>query len=117
MALFSLEAETGTDVPTATPVEGVGLVDNWRHELDAYYGVMREFAQMDVTDVLMALSSFSARAAEMRSYLVRRDDRRANALRTKEIDPFLEEVERQFRIHSRLQAVRELEARLVGGQF
>lgn len=70
---------------------------------------MRKFQVMDIAEVLLSLSAFSARAAEMRAQLVRVDNRRAAAFRTKEVEPLLEEVDRQFRIHSRLQAVRQME--------
>jgi hypothetical protein len=66
-------------------------------------------------DVFQTCSAISARMAELRNQMFRRTDRAAQAFRTKEIEPLLDEVERQFKYHSRLQATREMEARLTGG--
>lgn len=78
-------------------------------ELDGYYAQMREFSSVEVTEILMALAAFSARASEIRSVLVRNENRRAQTFRTKEIEPFLEEVDRQFKTWSRLISVRQQE--------
>lgn len=84
-------------------------------ELDGYYALMREFSGADMTEILMGLAAFSARASEIRTVLVREENRRAQSFRTKELDPFLEEVDRQFKVWSRLQAVRDMEFRASGG--
>lgn len=93
------------------------LITNWQVELDTYYRVMQQLGAMDPSEVMLRLSSWSARASEIRSQLVRVDSRRTTAFRTREVDPFLEECDRQFKIHSRLQSLRELEWKMQGGPF
>lgn len=92
-------------------------IEVYQGELDDYFAEMRGLNGMEPTQVLQKLSSWSARASEIRSQLVRVDSRRSNSFRTREIDPFLEECDRQFRIHSRLQSVRETEWRMAGGNY
>ena len=99
-------------VLAAAPRNGIAA---WRNELDAYYETMRKFEGMDISHVFMSLAAMSARASEIRSLLVRDQGRSANGFRTQEIDPFLSETDRQFKVWSRVQAVTELELRLAGG--
>lgn len=87
-----------------------------RGELDAYFRSMQRFGDLEPDQILMVLSSYSARIGELRLQLIRRDTRRSNALRCKEIDPFIEECDRQFKIWSRIVAIREMDFRLSGGQ-
>jgi hypothetical protein len=90
-------------------------LEDLQTELDEYFAAIRKFQSMDISEILLSISAFSARAAEIRSHLMRSESRRLNAFRTREIDPFLQACEFQFRIHSRLQAIRELEFKLSGG--
>lgn len=92
-------------------------IEGFKGELDAYFIVMKHFSQMEPTDILQALASFSARVSEMRGQLMRVDSRKSTAFRTREIDPFLTECDRQFRLYSRIQSIREMEYKLSGGQF
>lgn len=85
-----------------------------RQEMEVYYTQMSQLVGMDPMEVFQTLSSFSARASEIRALCFKLDSRQAQSLRTQIVDPFLEECDRQFKIHSRLQAIRELEFRLVG---
>lgn len=89
--------------------------DDWRCELDGYYLVMQTFCALDPHSVFMRLSAFSARVSEMRSQLARDDSRRALALRTREVEPFLDECDRQFKFHSRALTITELEFKISGG--
>ena len=91
-------------------------IANMQGELDAYYVLMKQFNLMDTAEVLQQLSSWSARASEMRTQLVRVESRKSNAFRTREVDPFLDECDRQFKIHSRLQSLRELDWKMASGQ-
>lgn len=97
------------DVPRETPV-----IRALQGELDAYYVQMRGFSAADVTDIFMCLAAFSARASEVRGYLSRQVSKRIDSFRTKELDPFIEECDRQFRIWSRMQSVRQMEADMSG---
>lgn len=105
-----------TEFSLAETPRSQGIPD-WRVELDDYYETMRKFQAIEINDIFMALSAFSARASEIRSLLVRDQSRAANGFRTQEIDPFLAEVDRQFKVWSRIQAINELEVRLSGGRF
>lgn len=114
--LFTLNGPSGID-PDVRVDPHKDWITNYQSELDAYFGVMTQFNMMDPAEVMMKLSSFSARASEMRAQLIRVDSRRSTAFRTREVDPFLEECDRQFKIHSRLQSFRELDWKMAGGQF
>lgn len=78
-------------------------------EVDSYYEAMSLFAQMDLSEILMRLAAISARASAVRCQVVRTESRRMAAFRVRELDPLIEEVDRQFKIWSRLQAVRSME--------
>lgn len=102
---------TGTDVPS--------VVQAYSLELNHYYGRIKEFETSDPEDVLRELSGISARLTEMRANCQRLAGQSrgsvADRIRTKEIDPLLEECDRQFKLHSRLQAIREFDLRMAGG--
>jgi hypothetical protein len=78
-------------------------------EIDSYYEAMALFGQMDLGEILMRLAAISARASGVRSQVVRTESRRMAAFRSRELDPLIEEVDRQFKIWSRLQSVRSME--------
>ena len=80
-----------------------------RDILDDYYAEMRTFQERNAGDVLVSLAAYSAYASELRTRLVRLPGTRINQFRIKEIDPFLKEVDRQFKIWSRVAAVRQFE--------
>lgn len=92
-------------------------IDQWKDELIVYFQVMKDFRNMDAEEIFLSLSAFSARASEMRSMLVRDTSKRSQSFRTQEVDPFIEECDRQFKFHSRAQAIREMEVRIAGGAF
>jgi hypothetical protein len=83
-------------------------------ELNDYLRRLKDLNSYPPVEVFQTLSAISARLAEIRNRLVRTDNRRFTALRTKEVDPLIEEVDRQFKFHSRIQAVRDSEMRLAG---
>lgn len=87
----------------------------FRVEFDGYRRQMRDFVTMEPDEVLIALSAFSARASEVRVLLWRDGSRLAQKMRTEEMDPFIDECDRQFKVHSRLQTIRELDWRMTGG--
>lgn len=78
-------------------------------EVNDYLTRLKELPALPPVDVFMTLSAISARLAEIRNRLVRTETRRFVSVRTKEIDPLIEEVDRQFKIHSRIMAVRQME--------
>ncbi|QBQ74859.1 hypothetical protein [Caudovirales GX15bay] len=94
---------------------GAGLVAQYMPELDEMRERIQRFPAIDPSDVLAELSAISGRLAEMRAQLYRDNSQRAQALRTREIDPLREECEMQFKIHSRRIALMEWELRMSGG--
>ena len=89
-------------------------LDSYRDELNAYYKVLKSLNDLDPIDIFKYLSAFSARCSEMRMRLHRSDERRAMAFRTKEIEPLIEEIDRQFKIHSRILSFQEMEWKMSG---
>lgn len=89
----------------------------WKKEIAGYYETMGRFIELDALVVFQSLSQFSARASEIRSRISSNAGREETTFRTRVLDPFLEECDRQFKIHSRITAINELDARLAGGRF
>lgn len=92
-------------------------VEAWRTEISENYQIMKVFNDMDPSDVFRMLSQFSARASEIRSIIGEQESRKEASFRIRVIDPFIEECDRQFKIHSRTLATDEMNARLAGGRF
>lgn len=100
--------------PQRTP-QGGDNITRLRAEIDDYHRQLRGLVSMDTAEVLQTLSAISARVSELRVQMNRRPERQATALRTKELDPLHEEIDRQFKFHSRILSVREMEAKAAGG--
>lgn len=109
------ESTSTVELPQYSPTTGIEVLDAIRREIDGYYATLRTLNGLHPVDVFMQLSGISARASELRNWVIDFDHRPSLALRTKHIDPLIEEVDRQFKFHSRIQAVREVEAKLSGG--
>lgn len=104
--------------PAPAQLSGPGLtvrtaeqafVDSTRSELDGYFVGLKQLSRMPGEEVFVWLSGVSARLCELRIYLWRSESRRLAALRSREVDPLIEEIDRQFKFHSRLVAERQLE--------
>lgn len=128
MPVFTLESSTAStpakfdehssidDVRVLTHRDQESLaIGHLQSEVDSWYAEMRAFEGMDPSDIFMRLAAFSARASEIRTQVQRTDNRRLTAFRTKELDPFLQACEFQFKVWSRVHAVRDMEFRLSGG--
>lgn len=89
--------------------QGSDLITPFQAEIDGFYVQMGQFNEVDLRGVMATLAAMSARASYMRSQIIRSEGRVAKAFRTGQIDPFLEEVDRQFRTWSRLQSVMQME--------
>ena len=85
-----------------------------RREIDGYYTEMKDFQQEFPEDIFLKLSSWTARMSEVRGKLTRSSRPAAGRMRIDEVDPFINECDRQFKIHSRRQAVQEMDFKLVG---
>jgi hypothetical protein len=94
-------------------------IDVVQVEIDDYLRRLKELNSLPPTEVFQTLSAISARLAEIRNRLIRIESRRTTALRTREIDPLIDEVDRQFKFHSRIASVRQMEwdATTGGGQL
>lgn len=126
-----------SQLPTATPAPGgtgslagprysitdvdptVGLsIDQARSEIDDAFADMRTFYTREPDEVIRMCSGHSARLSELRVRIQRVEDMRREwrNVRSREIEPALEELERQYAAASRLHSIRELDFRLSGGQ-
>jgi hypothetical protein len=90
-------------------------LDQYRTELAEYRAAMCTYHCTDSDIVMGTISAHHARVAEIRSDLQYMAGKDANDLRTKQVDPFLNELEFQFKVTSRRLAGLESEARLAGG--
>jgi hypothetical protein len=93
---------------------GAKLLEVWRDEVDSYYEEMIRFQYLEPDEVFAKLSSWTARISYIRTQIVRHENRVQAAFRTKEIDPFLAECDRQFKIWSRAFSVYSLDWNLAG---
>lgn len=95
---FVLTEEIKRDVVS---VAGRLTVESMRRELDEFYNDMCNFSPLD-TDIFIKLAGFTARASYLRAQIMRiPENRQLTNFRTKELDPFIEECDRQFRVWSR----------------
>lgn len=109
-------APTGPNVPMQRKPASSDWIENLRSEIDSYMEQMQTFPGLPSDEIFLMLSAWTARATELRIQLSRSDTQKARSFNSKEIDPFLDECERQFRFHSRVQSYREQEFKLSGGQ-
>jgi hypothetical protein len=101
-------------VPNVHADERVAL-QQYLAELDVYYQALKVFAEQEPDMVLQQVAAFSGRLCEIRARLQRMGTTRANQLRTREVDPLMEQMDFQFRIASRLLSMREFEFKASGG--
>lgn len=112
--------QVGTNA--ADPIEPAPVHDSrdpfaalWA-ELAEYHAQMRGFAELEPDEVMLAVSAISARVSEIRAHLARSQNRAAAGFRAQIVEPLLTDLDFQFRIHSRVTAIREMDLRLAGGQ-
>jgi hypothetical protein len=101
--------EPETTIRPGARTTGTAQIPGYQAEIDGFYVQMRDFNELDLRGVLANLAAMSARASYMRSLVIRNEGRQAAAFRTRQIEPFLEEVDRQFKTWSRLQSVIQME--------
>lgn len=104
------------EVSYVTPKPPETRIERWRTEILGYYKVMKEFNAMDPSDIFRNLSQFTARASEMRATISEHETKQQSSFRIKVIDPFIDECDRQFKVHSRTLSHEEMIARLAGGR-
>lgn len=87
-----------------------------REELDQFYDLMNSFGSMDSSEILQNLAAFTARASFVRTQIMRLPENRLMTnFRTKELDPFIEECQFQFKVWSRYISVMHAEMEMAGG--
>lgn len=91
-------------------------VNQWRDEIDGYLTQMQAWSMTDPATVMQQISSIGARLIEIRTQVVRSESRLLQGFRTKELDPLLNQVEFQFKIHSRRLSSMTLDWQISGGQ-
>lgn len=114
---FVLEsANGGSSAPTrqARISAGTGL-SGIESELDSMRAEVCKFPDQDPADVLATISGIAGRLAEIRVLLYRDNSQRCSQLRLREVDPLREDLDLQFKLHSRRIALMEWELRLSGG--
>lgn len=97
----------------------VGMsINEVRTEIDGVWEAMREFRNQMPDEVMQLAMGYSARLGELRVRISRIEDRNAlwKLLRTREIDPTLEELRLQYQGGSRLESVRDLDFRMESGR-
>lgn len=92
-------------------------LESLRNELDEYYTNMVEFRYQDPREILLMLSGYRARASQIRTFLLRNEERGPmQSFRTKELDPFRDECEFQFKLWSRLISAAQIDWEMSRGQ-
>jgi hypothetical protein len=116
---FTVQPANGSSAdPYARPAraqQAAGFYVQVEAELDDMRKQVRAFPDQDPSDVLMAISGIAGRLAEIRAWLYRDNSQRCTQIRTREVDPLRDDLDLQFKLHSRRIALMEWELRLSGG--
>lgn len=121
-----LQQPTGSAAPASaftpldTSIEDVtvgGSIASVRGEIDDAFADMKTCHNQEPDIAMRLVQGHSARLSELRVRIQRIEDfkREWKAVRTREIEPALEELERQYTIASRLHSVRELDWKIESG--
>jgi len=94
-----------------------GSIDSVRAEVDDAFADMKTFHNREPDEIMRMAGGHSARLSELRVRAMRIEDfrREWKSVRTRELEPALEELERQYTIASRLHSVRELDFKMEAG--
>lgn len=84
-------------------------IDTYRKEINGYLEQMLDFKSIAPLEVMILIGGYSARTSWIRGRLIRSGNKTAETFRTKELDPFLNEVDRQFKVWSRVVAIMDAE--------
>lgn len=102
--------DSGSDLnkTAATRVRGRAELDGWRQEIDEFYDIMNNFIS-DPDNIFRNLSAMSSRMSQVRTIVSRHEIKSYQHFRAQEIDPFLKECDRQFKIWSRVLSAAQME--------
>ncbi|NUS01935.1 MAG: hypothetical protein HOV97_05150 [Nonomuraea sp.] len=95
-----------------------GSIDSIRVEIDDAFKDMATFLQREPDEIMRMASGHSARLSWVRVQCLRIEDwyRPARDLRTRELEPCIEELQKQWAHGSRLHSVRELDWKIESGE-
>ena len=95
-----------------------GSIDSIRVEIDDAFKDMATFLNREPDEIMRMASSHSARLSWVRVQCLRIEDRYrpARDLRTRELEPVIEELAKQWAHGSRLHSVRELDWKIESGE-
>lgn len=105
--------------PTDVWHDGIGgSIDSVHEEIDDAFADLRTFYQNEPDHVMRLAGGHSARMSELRVRIMRHEDWSPEwkPVRTREIEPLLDELKNQFIIASRLFSVRELDYKIEAGE-
>lgn len=110
-------AFAGVDFSSVQPVVG-GSIESVRQEVDDAFEDMKTFHSREPDEIMRVSGGHSARLSELRVKIMRVEDvlPQWRSVRTREIEPALEELQRQYTIASRLFSVRELDWKMEQGE-
>lgn len=91
-------------------------INKIREEIDGFFDIMNAFPAFDSSEIFQNIAAFTARASFIRTQIMRMpENRQMTNFRTKELDPFIEECDRQFKIWSRAFSVQSQEWEMTKG--
>lgn len=95
-----------------------GSIDSVRQEIDDAFADMKQFHQFEPDQVMRMVMGHTARLSEIKVRIMRIEDfaREWKPIRVREVEPALEELDRQYTIASRLHSVRELDWKIEAGE-
>lgn len=95
-----------------------GSILTVRAEIDDAFADMKTFHNLEPDECMRLTGGHSARLSEIRVRIMRVEDwdREWKNVRVREIEPAIEELERQWRNASRLHSVRELDYKIESGE-
>lgn len=105
----------GDPQPVTSDVDERKRLEQWRKELAGYLAEAKGIADDDPDEAMRWMASTSARVCEIRDQSWDMRSPKAAQLRSRHIDPFVDEIDRQFKIASRRFATAEHELRMTRG--
>lgn len=96
---------------------GLGTRDDIERELDGVALAIRSFGLKQPDQVLRESSAYSARLTELCVLLARHEsaDRQYLRVRTQQVEKYLQELDRQYKLHSRLVEIQRQDLELMKG--
>lgn len=108
-----------TPLDTSEFHPSVGLsIDEARQEVDDAFEDMKTFHNREPDEIMRMAGGHSARLSEIRVRAMRIEDfrREWKSVRTRELEPAIEELRNQYQVASRLHSVRELDWKMEAGE-